>query len=70
MDRCYNQLFAAYQVQENESLVSNDYNWDELSVGDNTAAGDRFFGRVYTSRCVILVTRKQRFAPLFNEYRF
>lgn len=29
-----------------ESIVSNDYNWDELSIGEDTLGGDRFFGNI------------------------
>lgn len=37
-----------YVVQESDSIVSNDYNWDEISVGNDTLAVDRFFGKIYS----------------------
>lgn len=31
-------------VEDSDSLISNDYNWEEISFGDDTIAAERFFG--------------------------
>lgn len=33
-----------YAVAESDSLVSNDYNWNDLSIGNDTLGADTFFG--------------------------
>lgn len=30
-----------------DSIVLNDYNWDEVSIGDDTLNIDKFFGNIF-----------------------
>lgn len=34
-----------FSVEGNDSIVSNDFNWDDLSLANDTNAGNSFFGR-------------------------
>lgn len=53
MDRLKNLVLgSAHAFDDNESLVSNDYNWNDISIGNDTIGCEKFF-RKY-SFCVCL----------------
>lgn len=33
-----------YQLQGNESPYTSEYNWDDISIGNDSLAADKFFG--------------------------
>lgn len=45
MDRLRNLVLSAQNYEDSDSVVSSDFNWNDISIGNNTGLCDEFFGK-------------------------